>query len=73
MVNDASNKTTDPISVDDPHVVHCCLIHGCRFNNSDKCTVFKGIRTQARRCGESSICSEYRADIYIDYDDNPYN
>lgn len=57
----------------DPHMEHCCSVHGCRFHNNEKCTVFKGMVAQLHKCGESSICSEYRANYITEYDENPYS
>lgn len=63
---------TNTVLIDDPHAQHCCLAHGCRFNNNDRCTVVKGTIAQINKCGESSICSEYRAGVDDEYDDCQY-
>lgn len=47
------------MSIIDPHTQHCCSVHGCRFNNNDHCSVFKGTAIQLNECGQSSICPEY--------------
>lgn len=57
------------IETRDAHYEHCCVVHGCRFSNNDRCTVAKGIVTQLRKCGESSVCPEYS--LVADYDDEP--
>lgn len=56
----------------DPHSQHCCALHGCRFNNDDKCTVMQGQVKQINRCGESSICSEFNAEDDSDCYDTHY-
>ncbi len=46
--------------IQDPHIQFCCAVHGCRFGNIAACTVVRRQAIQANKCGESSICSEYR-------------
>jgi len=53
--------------IENPHAQHCCNLHGCRFNNI-KCSVVLGIISQINKCGESSICSEYRHFYITEHD-----
>lgn len=57
----------------DPHAQFCCLTHGCRFNNNERCSVVTGQVVQLYKCGESAICSEYQpVDQSEGHDAAPY-
>jgi hypothetical protein len=37
------------MSEKDVHTEHCCIIHGCKYND-ENCTVANGIKTQSFPC-----------------------
>lgn len=61
------------LDVQDPHAQHCCLNHGCRFNNNDQCSVYTGKTVQLSKCGETAACSEYRSLDVDEVDGNQYD
>ena len=34
----------------DVHTEHCCIVHGCKYNEDELCTVMNGNRKQSHPC-----------------------
>lgn len=41
----------------DTHTQHCCVVHGCKYGDGEKCPVVAGEKIQSKKCETCHICS----------------